>query len=87
MGQRPFMKSSNQCNAHADVGVTASSGQPAFPMGLEMSRVNGVVVVVPGHEQRSGLHRVGSWRPADGHEAAFKTTAESEERGIGTWIR
>ena len=43
-------------NAYSNMHITTGSSQSAFAMGFEVGRVNRVVVVVPGDEQRSGLH-------------------------------
>lgn len=43
---------------HPHVVVPACCGQSALAMGLKVSRVYRSVLVVPGHQQRSGLHGV-----------------------------
>lgn len=49
------------CPTHPNMTITACCSQSAFAMRLEMCGVDRIGVVVPGDQQRSGLHR-GCWR-------------------------
>jgi hypothetical protein len=42
---------------YSDVVVTSCRGQPTFAMRFKVGRVDGRIIVVPGNEQRSCLHR------------------------------
>lgn len=58
---------SGTAQAYSNVSISTGSCQPALAMGLEVSGVDGVVVVVPSDQQRCGLHTdgggVAGWRP------------------------
>ena len=41
---------------YADIVVESCSSYSAFAIGIVMNRVDGLVLVVPGDEQRGGLH-------------------------------
>lgn len=66
--------------AYPDVVVAAGRGQTALAMGLEVGRVDGGILVVPGHQQRSGLHGAGEGGAA-AHQAAIATGTVAEGGG------
>lgn len=68
-GLRVFYEGGQICNLaffaryfyfpEADIVISAGSCQSTFSMGLEVGRVDGCIVVVPGHKQWSSLHGEG----------------------------
>jgi hypothetical protein len=46
---------------YSDIVVTSSRRKPALAVRFKVGRVDGRIIVVPGHQQRSCLHRDQKW--------------------------
>ena len=47
----------NLDSAYPDVAIAACGCESTFALSFKVCRINGSVVVVPGHQERSGFHR------------------------------